>query len=80
MRSILRTANARPADILSKRSRVYQSRRDDIDAMSDDELIVAMIAEPTLIRRPLIVEGDLLIVGFDKKGLATLADRETGTE
>jgi arsenate reductase-like glutaredoxin family protein len=41
----------------------------EIDAMSDDELISAMINEPTLLRRPLIVDGDRLIVGFDRNAL-----------
>ena len=47
--------------------------------MSDDELLVEMVREPTPIRRPLILDGDRLIVGYDKKALAALAGDETGT-
>lgn len=47
--------------------------------MSDDELLVEMAREPTLIRRPLILDGDRLIVGYDKKALTALAGDETGT-
>jgi arsenate reductase-like glutaredoxin family protein len=41
----------------------------EIDAMSDDELISAMINEPTLLRRPVIIDGDRLIVGYDRNAL-----------
>ncbi|HBY46120.1 MAG TPA: hypothetical protein DEG70_07670 [Chloroflexi bacterium] len=64
-------------DILSRRSRVYQARRDEIDAMTGGELLDEMIREPTLIRRPLILDGNRLIVGFDKKALAAIAANET---
>ncbi len=47
--------------------------------MTDDELLAAMVAEPTLIRRPLILDDDRLIVGFDKKGLAALAEQSEQT-
>ena len=47
--------------------------------MTDDELLAEMIAEPTLIRRPLILDDDRLIVGFDKKGLAALAEQSEQT-
>jgi arsenate reductase-like glutaredoxin family protein len=33
----------------------------------DDELIRLMAEEPYLIRRPIIVAGGRLIIGFDKK-------------
>jgi len=47
--------------------------------MTDDELLAAMVVEPTLIRRPLILDDDRLIVGFDKKGLAALAEQSEQT-
>ncbi len=69
-----------PIDVLSKRSKVYQARRDEIDAMDDGALLEAMVAEPTLIRRPLIVAGDEAITGFDRKGLTRLADQHGKNE
>lgn len=58
-----------PRDVLSRRSRAYQGRRDEIDAMSDEALIAAMVAEPTLIRRPIVVSGDAYVVGSRKADL-----------
>ncbi|MCO5175364.1 MAG: hypothetical protein M9890_00040 [Thermomicrobiales bacterium] len=79
LRAILKSANVSPSDILSRRSRVYQSHKDEIDAMTADELLAEMIVEPTLIRRPLILDNQRLVVGFDKKGLAALAEQSEQT-
>lgn len=46
--------------------------------MDDQQLLEEMTREPTLIRRPLILDGERLIVGFDKKSLATLASDNAG--
>jgi arsenate reductase-like glutaredoxin family protein len=35
----------------------------------DDELIRLMASEPYLIRRPIIVAGEKLVIGFDKKAI-----------
>jgi arsenate reductase-like glutaredoxin family protein len=80
LREVLAAANVTPADVLSKRSKVYQVRRDEIDAMDDEALLEAMVAEPTLIRRPLIVAGEMSITGFDRKGLAQLAEQHGKSE
>jgi len=80
LRGILEAAGCRPVDILSRRSRAYQSRRGEIDAMSDEQLLDEMTREPTLIRRPLILDGNRLIVGYDTKSLAMLASDQTETE
>lgn len=39
---------------------------------TDDELLELMAREPRLIRRPLIVAGERLIIGADLTALATL--------
>ena len=52
---------------------MYQARRDEIDALDDEALLAAMVEEPTLLRRPLIVAGDTTITGFDRKRLEQFA-------
>ena len=41
--------------------------------LTDDEMIQRMLAEPRLIRRPLIQAGDRVIIGFDKAAVADLS-------
>jgi arsenate reductase len=42
-------------------------------ALSDDELVALMAAEPRLIRRPLVLAGDRLAIGADAAAIAALA-------
>ena len=65
---------ARPiSDFFSWRSPSFRKMGLDRDGLSDDRLLRLMVAEPRLIRRPLIqtADGDL-IVGSDKKAIADL--------
>lgn len=70
---LFREIGAAPSDILSKRSRAYQARKDDIDAMSDSQLVTEMVAEPTLIRRPIVVGASTYVVGSRKADLEAFA-------
>lgn len=64
--------------VMSTRSRAFQARKDEIEALDDDGLIAAMVNEPTLLRRPMIVSDTGIIVGFDRKGLEALAGQAAG--
>ncbi len=59
-----------PADIFSWKSPSFKKLDVDADALTGDDLIRLMLEEPRLIRRPLTVTGDELIVGSDKGALA----------
>ncbi len=48
--------------------------------MDDDELLAAMVEEPTLIRRPLVIADGTLVTGFDRQGLQALVERRKGSE
>ena len=59
-----------PADVFSWRSPSARKLALNKDTASADELIRHMVAEPRLIRRPLILMDGRLIVGSDKKAMA----------
>jgi arsenate reductase-like glutaredoxin family protein len=40
--------------------------------VSDAELVALMAKEPRLLRRPLVVDGRRLVVGFDREALESL--------
>lgn len=60
-------------DILSTRSRRYKelglAERGDL---SEAELVALLAEEPGLWRRPIVIEGDQAVVGFDQKRLESL--------
>lgn len=66
---ILARANLTPRDVLSKRSKVYKSRGEELETLGDDELLDLMIQEPTLLRRPLVLGPTGSIVGHDQAKL-----------
>ena len=68
LRALLGDAN--PADVFSWRSPSARKLGLDRDTVSPDELISLMLAEPRLIRRPLIRVDGKLVVGTDKKAMA----------
>lgn len=61
-------------DLLSTRSRRYRelglAERD----LTDEELVDLLAAEPGLWRRPVVVRGDQVVVGYDAAGLEELLD------
>jgi arsenate reductase-like glutaredoxin family protein len=61
-------------DLLSTRSRRYKelglAERD----LSEDELIALLAAEPGLWRRPVVVRGDRVVVGYDAPSLEELLE------
>lgn len=61
-------------DLLSTRSRRYRelglAERD----LTDEELVDLLAAEPGLWRRPVVVRGDQVVVGYDAAGLEEILD------
>ncbi len=59
-------------DFLNKRNKVYRKKKMKIKPPSRRDAIRMMAKEPNLIRRPLIVAGGLVVIGFDENGMARL--------
>lgn len=74
--SLLERAGLTPSGVLSKRSRVYKARSPEIDAMNADALLDLMIEEPTLLRRPLVIRGNDLVMGHDPTQLEALVAQD----
>ena len=53
-------------DVLSTRTTEYRARGLDTGTHSDAELLRQMEAEPRLLRRPLLHNGEHLLIGFDQ--------------
>ena len=58
-----------PPEVFSWNSPSFRKLGIDRADLDDDQLIVMMLAEPRLIRRPLVMVGDRLIYGRDTKAL-----------
>jgi len=59
-------------EFLNRRNQIYRKKKMKLRPPSRREAIQMMAKEPNLIRRPVIVAGGRVVVGFDKDGIAHL--------
>jgi len=59
-------------DLISTRSRRYKELGLEGRQLTDDELVELLAAEPGLWRRPVVVRGDQVVVGYDPARLEEL--------
>ena len=59
-------------EFLNSRNELYRRKKMNIKPPSRGEAIRMMAKEPNLIRRPVIVAGGRVVVGFDENGIARL--------
>jgi Spx/MgsR family transcriptional regulator len=71
---ILKRAGLGPKGVLSKRSKVYKERGEEIDALDDEELLDLMLEEPTLLRRPLVLGSQGVVLGHNPAKLNELIE------
>lgn len=63
---ISRTDNG-TEDLISKRSRIIQENNYSIDDMSVNELCKFIVENPSVLKRPIIIDNKNLQVGFDEE-------------
>ncbi len=63
LREMLTRLGLGPRDLVRKGEEAYARLGLDDPGLSDDELIAAMVAEPILIERPIVLVGDRAVVG-----------------
>jgi arsenate reductase-like glutaredoxin family protein len=60
-------------DFLNPRNELYRQRRMKEHPPTRDEALKLMAMEPNLIRRPIVIRGGRMVLGFDEEGLRKLA-------
>lgn len=54
-------------DIISKRSKIIQENKVDIDSMTINELVNFIVENPSILRRPIIISERNFQVGYDSE-------------
>jgi arsenate reductase len=62
LRSLLRKAGLRPADVLRRREPLVAELGLDADLPGDDELIALMAEHPELVQRPIVERGERAVL------------------
>ena len=63
IKAALKTLGLKPRDLLRRGEAAYKARGLADPGLSDDDIIAAMIAEPVLIERPVVIAGDRAAIG-----------------
>ncbi len=63
-------------DIISKRSKIIQESNVDIDAMKTDELIQFIKKNPSILKRPIILNEKSFQVGYDEEEIGVFVPKE----
>lgn len=59
-------------DLISTRSRRFRELQVDLQELNEDQLLDLMAREPAILRRPIITDGNRVVVGFDPDALEQL--------
>ena len=61
-------------DLLSTRSRKYKELGLAEQNLTDEQVTLLLAQEPGLWRRPVVIRGDRVVIGYDQKRLEELLD------
>ncbi|RDY70740.1 MULTISPECIES: Spx/MgsR family RNA polymerase-binding regulatory protein [Halobacillus] len=62
-------------EILAKRSKEFKTLDLDVEDLTLNEFLELVIEKPKLLRRPILTNGDKLVIGYDLDGLRGITDK-----
>lgn len=77
LRELLRALSLAPRELMRTKEKEYRQLNLNDPALSEDELIAAMIAHPKLIERPIVVRGEHAVLGRPPAKVHRLIDDES---
>jgi len=63
-------------DLISKRSKIIRENKIDLDSMSTNELILFIQQNPTVLKRPIMIDEKRFLVGYDEEEIDMFIPRE----
>jgi len=63
-------------DLISKRSKIIQENHIDIDSMTTDELVKFIVNNPSILKRPIIIDDKNMQFGYDQEEIETFKPEE----
>ncbi len=76
LRTLLEQNNLTVQDVISTRSTPYKQHDLANRDLTDDEILDLMIEDPRLLRRPIVLSGDTVIIGHNEKQLRELVTNQ----
>lgn len=76
LRQILSLTTMGIDEILAKRSKEYKALDIDVDDLTINEFLDLVTEKPKLLRRPILTNGEKIVVGYDLEGLRGITDKK----
>ena len=76
IKQILMLTDEGTEEIISYRSQAYKNLEDDINQLTMSELLDLLVEEPSLIRRPIIMDDRRLQIGYNEEEIRMFLPRE----
>lgn len=70
---VMSRSGMKPSDLVSTRSIPYRKEKLAGQNLTEDDLLERILAEPRLVRRPILVTDDEVVVGFDRERYERIA-------
>lgn len=67
--AIIKKTNNGTEEILSTRSQFYKDLDVDVEDLKVSELLELLAKEPKLLKRPILTDGDNIVIGYNKNAL-----------
>lgn len=74
LKQLLLKLGLKPRDILRKKENEYLDLGLDNEALTDDQILQAIVTTPKLLERPILVHGDRAAIGRPTENLLPLLD------
>jgi arsenate reductase-like glutaredoxin family protein len=62
-------------DFLNTRNELYRERKMKLNPPAREEALKLMAKKPNLIRRPIVIRGGQMVLGYDVEGLSKLTQK-----
>ena len=62
-------------DIIAKRSKIIQEKGIDIDTLKVKELVAFILENPSIMKRPIIIDDRVMVVGYNPDDIAVFIPR-----
>ncbi len=69
---LLQLLGMKPRDLMRRKEAPYKELNLAEESLGDDELIEAMVENPTLIERPIVVQGEAAVIGRPPENVLTI--------
>ncbi len=76
MMHLLSMTNEGIDEILATRSQTFKDLKINVDDMTLSEVVKLLVDNPKLLRRPILTDGEKLVIGYNPEGLRNLTNRK----